>query len=131
MCSGLASDSRLYSSSNIHHQTNYLFYGKQDSSFEKVTSEDMSATVRPKVRRSWNLHARLSNHLEFFIMLSSSAGVGGSRDHGNYAAGNTHQDALANFRASKELVATSIEVGMILGVGFVTENLEAIENLEN
>lgn len=96
-----------------------------------MTSEDMAAAVRPKVQGSWNLHAHLPNDLDFFVMLSSSAGVGGSRGQGNYAAGNTYQDALANHRASKGLAATSIDVGMILGVGFVAENLEAIDNLKN
>lgn len=96
-----------------------------------MTSEDMSAAIRPKVQGSWNLHAHLPNNLQFFIMLSSSAGIGGSRGQGNYAAGNTYQDALANYRASKGLAATSIDTGMILGVGFVAENLETIDNLKN
>lgn len=96
-----------------------------------MTSADLSAALHPKVQGSWNLHALLPNNLQFFIMLSSSAGIGGSRGQGNYAAGNTYQDALANHRASKGLAATSIDVGMILGVGFVAENLEAIEHLKS
>ena len=96
-----------------------------------MTSEDLSAAVRPKVQASWNLHAQLPKNMDFFVMLSSSAGIGGSRGQANYAAGNTYQDALANYRASKNLPATSIDVGMILGVGFVAENLEAIDNLKN
>ena len=91
----------------------------------------MAAAIRPKVQGSWNLHAYLPKDLDFFVMLSSSAGVGGSRGQGNYAAGNTYQDALANYRASRGLPATSIDVGMILGVGFVAENLDAIDNLRN
>lgn len=64
-------------------------------------------------------------------MLSSCAGVGGSRGQGNYAAGNTYQDALANYRRAHNLAATTIDVGMILDVGFVAENTEAIETLKN
>lgn len=91
----------------------------------------MAAAIRPKVQGSWNLHVYLPKEMDFFVMLSSSAGVGGSRGQGNYAAGNTYQDALANYRASIGLPATSIDVGMILGVGFVAENLDAIDNLRN
>ena len=44
-----------------------------------MTSANMSAAIRPKVQGSWNLHAHLPKNLQFFIMLSSSAGIGGSR----------------------------------------------------
>ncbi|MCJ1384009.1 hypothetical protein MMC17_007124 [Xylographa soralifera] len=103
----------------------------QDSTFDNMTSEDWMAAIRPKVQGSWNLHAHLPQDMDFFVMLSSSAGIGGSRGQGNYAAGNTYQDALAHHRASKGLPATTLDVGMILGVGFVAENLDAIDNLKN
>ncbi|MCJ1392471.1 hypothetical protein MMC18_005338 [Xylographa bjoerkii] len=103
----------------------------QDSTFDNMTCEDWMAAIRPKVQGSWNLHAHLPQDMDFFVMLSSSAGIGGSRGQGNYAAGNTYQDALAHHRDSNGLAATTLDVGMILGVGFVAENLDAIDNLKN
>jgi len=94
----------------------------QDSTFESMTFEDMSAALRPKVNGSWNLHNLLPKDMDFFVMLSSSAGIVGSRGQGNYSAGNTYQDALANYRVSRKLPTAAIDLGMILGVGYVAES---------
>lgn len=96
-----------------------------------MTCDDFLTAVHPKVQGSWNLHHLAPRELDFFVMLSSGAGIAGSRGQGNYAAGNTYQDALAHFRRSNDLAATTLDVGMILGVGFVAENVEAIDNLKN
>lgn len=87
-----------------------------------MTCEDMSAALRPKVGGSWNLHRLLPKDMDFFVMLSSSAGIVGSRGQGNYSAGNAYQDALAHYRVSMNLPAASIDLGMILGVGYVAES---------
>jgi hypothetical protein len=99
-----------------------LTESSQDSTFESMTSEDMSASLRPKVNGSWNLHTLLPKDMDFFVMLSSSAGIVGSRGQGNYSAGNTYQDALAHYRVSRNLPAVAIDLGMILGVGYVAES---------
>src|SRR5271169_5260152 len=87
-----------------------------------MTAEGLSAALRPKVNGSWNLHTLLPKDMDFFVMLSSSAGIVGSRGQGNYSAGNTYQDALAHYRVSRNLPAATIDLGMILGVGYVAEN---------
>jgi hypothetical protein len=87
-----------------------------------MTSEGMSAALRPKVNGSWNLHTLLPKDMDFFVMLSSSAGIVGSRGQGNYSAGNTYQDALAHYRLSRNLPAATIDLGMILSVGYVAES---------
>src|SRR5277367_6666966 len=87
-----------------------------------MTAESMSAALRPKVNGSWNLHTLLPNDMDFFVMLSSSAGIVGARGQGNYSAGNTYQDALAHYRASMNLPAAAIDLGMMLGVGYVAES---------
>jgi KR domain-containing protein len=77
---------------------------------------------------SWNLHELLPQNLDFFILLSSLAGIVGSISQANYAAGNTYQDALVNYRHAKGLPAQSIDLGLIKGVGYVEEHKEVAAN---
>ncbi|RFU36270.1 hypothetical protein B7463_g122, partial [Scytalidium lignicola] len=102
----------------------------QDSLFEKMTADQFRVAIRPKVQGSWNLHELLPQNLDFFTMLSSSAGIIGSRGQGNYAAGNTYEDSLAAYRRGQGLAASTIDLGLILDVGYVAENAEALENVK-
>ncbi|KAJ5724992.1 polyketide synthase [Penicillium malachiteum] len=102
----------------------------EDSLFVNMTTEKFRIAARPKVQGSRNLHDLLPRDLDFFTMLSSSAGVIGSRGQGNYAAGNTYQDALAAHRRSQGLAASTIDLGLIMDVGYVAENAETQENLK-
>jgi acyl carrier protein len=62
--------------------------------------------------------------MDFFLLLSSLAGIFGNRSQSNYAAGNTYQDALAKYRRSQGLAASTVDLGVIRDVGFVAENQE-------
>ena len=62
-------------------------------------------------------------------MLSSSAGVIGSRGQANYAAGNSFQDALSHYRRSCGLASVTLDLGMILGAGMVAENEQTLDML--
>ncbi|THC89224.1 hypothetical protein EYZ11_011330 [Aspergillus tanneri] len=68
-------------------------------------------------------------HLDFFILLSSAAGIVGNSGQANYAAGCTFQDALARYRVRLGLPAHSIDLGMIQSAGYVAENPEAVQFL--
>ncbi|KAF3058249.1 Lovastatin diketide synthase LovF [Daldinia childiae] len=103
----------------------------RDGISQTMSSEQFLAATRSKVQGSWNLHSYLPNDLDFFVMLSSIAGVGGSRGQGNYAAGNTYQDALAHHRRKLGLNACAIDVGMVLGVGFLAEETTDDRVFEN
>ncbi|KAJ5674974.1 uncharacterized protein N7477_004908 [Penicillium maclennaniae] len=94
----------------------------RDGAFASMSFDDWKATISPKVQGSWNLHQTLPESLDFFVMLSSVAGIFGNRGQANYAAGNTFQDALAAFRTSKGLKASSINLGSVSSVGWVAEN---------
>lgn len=101
----------------------------KDSIFENMSFEDFQAAIKPKVQGSWNLHALLPRDLDFFILLSSGAGVTGNRGQANYCIGNTYQDALAQYRVSKGLKGITLDLGMILSVGFAAENDDVMGNL--
>lgn len=83
--------------------------------------KDFEDALRPKVAGSWNLHHLLPKGMDFFILLSSAAGVIGSRGQSNYAAGNTFQDSLARYRVSIGEKAAAIDLGLVLTVGYAAE----------
>ena len=87
-----------------------------------MTRDQFHDTIVPKVYGSWNIHKHFPKDLDFYILLSSAYGYAGARSQGNYAAGNSYQDALAHYRRSKGLNACTIDVVMVLGVGFLAED---------
>lgn len=82
-----------------------------------MTYDDWTTAIAPKIQGSWNLHTLLPQDMDFFVFLSSSAGVIGARGQSNYAAGNGFQDALAHHRRSKRMAAVSLDLGPVLGAG--------------
>lgn len=83
----------------------------------------------PKIRGSQNLHdifQQSPDQLDFFVMLSSLCGLLGNASQCNYSAGNTFQDALAHHRASLGLPALSINVGLVINVGWVAQNQDIV-----
>ena len=86
-----------------------------------MTHEQFTGALLPKVNGTWNLHKHLPEDMDFYVLLSSVIGIAGSPCQGNYSAGNTYQDAIAHYRRSKGMAACSIDVGMMLGVGYIAE----------
>lgn len=121
---------KVNESSHTSHGTIQLTNKLQSAMFAKMSWEDFDASVRPKVRGSWNLHSILPTGLDFFVMLSSYAGIVGSLGQSNYAAGNTYQDGLARYRALIGEKAISIDLGPIKDVGFVAEHQNIEEFLQ-
>lgn len=77
-----------------------------------------------------NLHSTLSQtSLDFFIILSSLAGVAANPSQSAYAAAGSFQDAFASYRASAGLPVTTIDLGVITGIGYVSQNPELQEQL--
>jgi NAD(P)-dependent dehydrogenase (short-subunit alcohol dehydrogenase family) len=74
--------------------------------------ESVEFVLRPKVAGSWFLHSlTLNQTLDFFVLFSSMSGIVGMLGQCNHAAANRFLDALAHFRVSKGLPATSINWG--------------------
>ncbi|KNG88668.1 polyketide synthase [Aspergillus nomiae NRRL 13137] len=103
----------------------------QDTIFEKLTYAQWDATIRSKVHSTLNLHSLLPTDLDFFILLSSLAGVFGSVSQANYAAGNAFQDAFAAYRRSLGQRAISLDLGRMDGVGIIAENEKYAQNQNN
>ncbi|KAL2006666.1 hypothetical protein VTN00DRAFT_9334 [Thermoascus crustaceus] len=102
----------------------------KDGIFESMTVDDYNKVLGPKVSGTYNLHDALqSQSLDFFLILSSYCGIVGNPGQANYSAASTFQDAFARWRTSKGLPTRSIDLGAILGAGYVHENAGALEHL--
>ena len=90
-----------------------------------MSHDAWSSSLKPKIHGSWNLHQQLPDNLDFFVMLSSIAGVIGSQGQSNYAVGNVFQDSLAQYRLSRGQRAFSLNFSMMAGHGFAVEQRDA------
>ena len=102
----------------------------RDGLFENMSYENWTSATAPKIQGSWNLHELMPHNLDFFVMLSSLAGILGNRGQSNYCAGNTYQDLLAHFRHSLGLPAQVVDLGAIGGLGWFEENKEDLKFAE-
>lgn len=89
----------------------------QDALLSGVALDDFHATMNPKVQGSWNLH-KVANDVDFFIMISSLAGVIGSAGQANFAAASSFQDALAQYRRTLGKPAVALDLGMVSSVDY-------------
>ena len=97
---------------------------------DKMTLENYQDALRPKVQGSINLHEALSTRtLDFFIMLSSCVGIIGNNGQANYASACTFQDAFARYRTKLGMPTRSLDLGLIEGAGYVSENDEVFRFL--
>ncbi|KAF7951475.1 hypothetical protein EAE96_006784 [Botrytis aclada] len=70
--------------------------------------------------------------MDFFILLSSIAGIYGSAGQSNYAAGCTFQDALARSRsAAGHRGSVAINLGWMRTIGIIAETKEYQHNHQN
>jgi acyl carrier protein len=108
-----------------------LLTASQGGVFSSVSHADFSAVAKPKVLGTWNLHHALSNApLDFFVLISSVAGVMGTPGHSAYAAANTFLDSFAMYRMRQGLPATSLALTAVVDAGYMAENAEKLQKLK-
>ena len=91
--------------------------------FENMTLEDFKSVSTCKVDGAWNLHHCLAqSSLDFFIALSSVAGVVGNRGQAAYSAANVFLDGFMEYRRSQGLPGKSIDLAAVTEVGGATIN---------
>ncbi|KAL6885742.1 hypothetical protein GGI43DRAFT_432364 [Trichoderma evansii] len=103
----------------------------KDGIYNNMTAKDWNLSLRPKLKATRNLHELLPADLDFFVCLSSIAGIIGNRGQANYNAGNNYQDSLMHHRAASGLAATSLNLSLVVGVGVSTEQDNVFQLLKN
>ena len=103
----------------------------RDAVFEQMTPADWEGGLRPKLYGTWNLHTEFAqpNSLDFFVLLSSVAGVVGIASQANYAAGGAYEDALARWRQARGLPGVAVDLGPISDIGYVSTSARVAERL--
>ncbi|KAL8836758.1 MAG: hypothetical protein Q9170_002787 [Blastenia crenularia] len=100
----------------------------KDRNFLEFSHDEWRAAVAPKVEGAWNLHKALSDKkLDFFILFSSISSIVGQWGQGNYASANTFLDSFVQYRHSLGLPASSINIGVMEDVGYVSQNPAVLE----
>lgn len=87
--------------------------------------EQYTTVIESKVKGAWNFHHALENTpLDFFIVISSAAGAVGNRGQAAYAAANTFLNGFTQYRVSKGLPGSSIDLTAVSDAGYLAEDLD-------
>jgi NAD(P)-dependent dehydrogenase (short-subunit alcohol dehydrogenase family) len=104
-----------------------------DRIFAQMDIETWARVMRPKALGSSNLDAVFDQKdLDFFIMTSSFAAIGGHAGQSNYAAANMFMNGLAANRRRRGLVGSVLNIGVIYGIGLLAreERQQVYQSLE-
>jgi hybrid polyketide synthase/nonribosomal peptide synthetase ACE1 len=93
----------------------------RDTMLADMDIDAMNSVLKPKVDGSHNLDELFSeNTLDFFVFFSSATCVTGNLGQSNYAVANMFMTGLAANRRKRGLAGSVIDIGAIIGVGYVT-----------
>lgn len=92
-----------------------------DVALRDMTLEQFTRVLRPKVEGSLNLDRLFGDEpLDFFVFFSSAATVAGNPGQANYTTANLFMSGLASQRRQRGLSASVVELGLIMGTGYIT-----------
>lgn len=103
----------------------------QDAIFHNMTHSQWDLTIKSKAHTAWNLHRQLPKALDFFVMLSSLAGIYGNAAQSNYSAGCAFQDAVCYERTKHDQKAISFDIGWMRTIGIIAETDKFRQRQEN
>lgn len=91
----------------------------RDRMFDNMTFKQWTQSLAPKVQGTWHLHGFLPVDMDFFIMLSSMAGIIGNPGQANYSAAGTYQDALERLAYLENLFISERHVHLIVSAAML------------
>ncbi|KAK2024500.1 hypothetical protein LX32DRAFT_705488 [Colletotrichum zoysiae] len=94
----------------------------RDVSLVTMGFEDFITVLRPKVQGTLNLDRLFSSPergLDFFVCFSSIAGTLGNPGQSAYSAGNCFMKSLVRRRRKRGLPGAAIDIGRLVGVGYI------------
>lgn len=97
-----------------------------------MTHDSYISAIRAKVKGTWNIHNALESvnvRLDYFVLVSSAAGIVGSRGQAAYAAANTFLDGFALCRVAQGLPGVSLDLTAVTGAGYIAENATREEEI--
>nr|A0A0C6E0I7.1 RecName: Full=Highly reducing polyketide synthase bet1; Short=HS-PKS bet1; AltName: Full=Betaenone biosynthesis cluster protein 1 [Neocamarosporium betae]BAQ25466.1 polyketide synthase [Neocamarosporium betae] len=95
----------------------------RDVSVRNMEFDQVTDVIRPKVLGSIHLDRIFYNiDLDFFVLLSSINCVIGNVGQANYAAANMGMIGVAGNRRKRGLRSSVVNVGAIIGVGYITQS---------
>ncbi|KAI1452633.1 hypothetical protein F4805DRAFT_472261 [Annulohypoxylon moriforme] len=97
--------------------------------FQDYTRKAFQSGIDPKVRGTWNLHNVLPRSLDFFVLLSSLAGVHGASSQSSYAAANSFLDAFARYRRARGERCVALDLGIVENIGYIAERIDIARTL--
>ncbi|KAL4757023.1 uncharacterized protein BDW70DRAFT_171762 [Aspergillus foveolatus] len=93
----------------------------RDIMFSNMKLDDLIPTLRPKVDGSRYLDELFNEaDLEFFILFSSLGLIVGNSGQSSYTAANAFMASLAFNRRARGLTAAVMDIGAIIGAGYIT-----------
>lgn len=97
-----------------------------------MTHNEWTSAFGPKAWGAWNVVTACTSLApgSWFMFLSSSAGVIGSRGQANYAAANCVLDAMAYALQTRDIPAVSLDLGPVLGPGMLEAEGEVLNMLK-
>ncbi|KAK7973237.1 hypothetical protein PG988_007371 [Apiospora saccharicola] len=94
-----------------------------DSAISTMGLDLFQNVTRPKVDGSMHMENLFRNTpLDFFVFFSSLSAAIGSPGQSAYVAANAFMISLAEQRRSRGLAASVIDIGPIVGAGYITQN---------
>jgi NADP-dependent 3-hydroxy acid dehydrogenase YdfG/aryl carrier-like protein len=105
----------------------------RDKPFLQMTIEDWNTAIEPKAKGTWNIHEITKSRrleLDFLVLFSSLSGIVGWIGQANYCSANTFLDAFSQYRTNQGLPCTTITLGVMEGVGVMTNNVELLRKMQ-
>ncbi|RFU77059.1 polyketide synthase [Trichoderma arundinaceum] len=107
----------------------------KDGELETMSWGDWLMASQVKTQGTWNLHNALlyeqTEPLDYFFLFSSVASFYGQWGQANYGAGNAFLDSFVSYRHSLGLAASSLNIGIVGDVGYMTEKNSLLDSIRS